>query len=314
VFVVSHAGHRDIEQLLAGRECKRSVFLRMCLAFPQQIRLAEERGDVQLAREIYYRAGTLPSVITKDFFFKEGYALNGTLSEGSSITIAYRGLGVYLIKLLIDKEMERVPAFERAILDFGSSKRRSVVEDMDGESMKVIHTHIVPFVTWQDPVASPVRIFIVMPKYISTVETIPQLNDDQTALLWDQIGSALHFLHEMDFGHSDVKPANICLKGYPSGHFVLIDLGSMERLGGVAASTPPYIPRDIWSARLHTAPQLDFWMLAVTMCEKGCGDECLRVGEGKWSATAPPTTDLLGLLGLHVAARVVKELIKRTSK
>lgn len=260
----------------------------MMTDFPGQVSLAQERGDADLARDVYERAEQLPSYVTDQHFRVEGYQLNGPLFPGSTLVTAYRGLSVFIVKMHKNGELERVKNFREV------AKPSALTQ----EDMLVVHSHVIPFKLWVDPVR-PDRGFMVMPKLCSTLEPIMQLSEEHTYLLWDHLSSALRCLHNLGFVHGDVKPANIGLQAAwgLSPSFVLIDLGSIQRFGMRVLATPPYIPSDFKHKddRLLATTSVDWWMFTVTLAEKGCRSP-MRVGEGAWGGSAPPQTVVLSHL------------------
>ena len=122
-----------------------------------------------------------------------------------------------------------------------------------------------------------------MPKFPTSLETLPYLSDEGVLKLWDELNTALLSLHALGFAHMDIKPSNICLNVASAA--ILIDLGSISRFGSISSSTAAYIPHDFESNRRASA-SLDWWMLAMTLAEKACGPEHgLKVGEEARSAT-----------------------------
>ena len=118
---------------------------------------------------------------------------------------------------------------------------------------------------------------MIMPKFATTVESLPYLSPDGVCMLWAHMDAALEGLHSRVFAHADVKPANFCLTEDDCSAF-LIALGSVVNLGECTPSTPAYVPRDMMRGRASEA--LGWWMLAMTMAEKACGpDHLQRVGD-----------------------------------
>jgi serine/threonine protein kinase len=64
----------------------------------------------------------------------------------------------------------------------------------------------------------------------------------------------------------DIKPSNICITN--DGDFVVADLGSVEQFGVASQSTDAYIPSDHLRNGRRASQDTDWWMLAVTLCEK----------------------------------------------
>lgn len=86
-----------IEDLLPPKSDK-AVIRRMLAEYTQQVLLAQQRGDRQLALDIYYRVNAQPAYFTEKVFRADGYQLNGPLPEFSAFTLGYRGLQSFVIK------------------------------------------------------------------------------------------------------------------------------------------------------------------------------------------------------------------------
>ena len=296
-----------MEELLKkkGFPTKPGVIRRMLQTFPNQVNLAEARGDIELARDMYHQADALPSFETAKHFQAEYFELNGPLFPGSALITAYRGLSSFVIKPHADtNERNRVLAFNAAVCEAGR----------DSDGMLIVHRHVIPFKLWVDP-DRPERMFMLMPKLSSTLEPIPKLTPELITLCWDNLSSALRCVHEFGFAHGDIKPANIGVREGRPGELVLLDLGSIQRFGLRAIATEPYVPEDLPTPHgfIEATQCLDWWMLAVTICEKGCG---LAVGEGAaLGRRAPPRRSILGMCTGHqglirTAADLLLELIK----
>jgi serine/threonine protein kinase len=81
---------------------------------------------------------------------------------------------------------------------------------------------------------------MIMPYYPSTLETVPKLSLASGIRIFNQIHSAIDYLHSLNYNHMDTKPANICLR--ETGDFVLIDLGSVAMKLDMLESTVAYTP------------------------------------------------------------------------
>mmetsp|Transcript_4248 Transcript_4248/g.5964 ORF Transcript_4248/g.5964 Transcript_4248/m.5964 type:complete len:160 (-) Transcript_4248:798-1277(-) len=125
-----------------------------------------------LAREIYQQTEALPQTETENRLKIEGYLLNGPLHAGNdAIVICYKGLKVYLLKALTNKEYSQAAALQ---------------DQLQGETNRYltsfeIHSH-----------AS--KNFIIMPYYISTLEPIPTLSVDDGQQVVQQVSEAIMFL------------------------------------------------------------------------------------------------------------------------
>jgi eukaryotic-like serine/threonine-protein kinase len=111
--------------------------------------------------------------------------------------------------------------------------------------------------------------------------TLASLLDDRGALpprdvvrLGLQIGSALHYLHELGIGHLDLKPQNIAVR---DGRAVLLDFDLAQRFGARESESrpessrrprgsPPYMaPEQV--RRAPASPRMDLFGLGATLYE-----------------------------------------------
>ena len=129
--------------------------------------------------------------------------------------------------------------------------------------------------------------FMIMPYYPSTLESIRKLSMASGIRLFNQVRSAVDYLHSLNYNHMDIKPANICLR--ETGDFVLIDLGSVAMKLDISESTVVYVPSDFQPRNKHTPNSKykavdvnDWFMLGMTIAEKVYG---LEVG----GSSPPPT-------------------------
>jgi len=292
-----------LEDLLGSRGAIKSVVRRMRLDFSSQVTLALQTRDAQLAKDTYDRAEAMPSHLTIEQFNMEGYQFAGQIFPGSSLVVAYQGLSAFVVKMLKNGERERVGAFrdKLSLLSRPCEDAATTTSTLNADLLNV-HPHIVPFKLWEDTQRG--RIFMVMPRLRETLEPLRDLSNDHASVLITQLTSALRFLHGLDFVHGDVKPANICVSDGPPASFVLIDLGSIQQIGKRVNATPPYVPLDLSRSSLLASPDVDWWMLAVTLAEKCCGKNCLVVGEGRWSASAPPKATILEHLTKNLSPEI----------
>ena len=145
------------------------------------------------------------------------------------------------------------------------------------------------------------KFYMTMPKLVSTLEHISLLSASDTRDLWDNMRSALEYLHALGFAHMDVKPSNICVDA--SERCVLVDLGSLERFGNWMVLMCVYVFCDM-DLGFSTAA-IDWWMLAMTLAEVGCGASAMRHGLG--AAPPPSKSDLMSHLRAHLQPRQVLE-------
>jgi len=233
----------------------------MRLHFPEQTRLAEQHGNVQLAVDVFERAKAMPATATSQAMAADGYHVAGPLFSHSEILVAYKECVSKLVKPLQREEALRIRKFLQTRGD-------------------VLNAHVVPFeLLWEDPAKG--KSFMVMPRLPASLEPMQPLSRAHACLLWEHMLSALEYLHALGFAHCDIKPSNICVQ--EPIVFVLIDLGSIATFGSRTASTPAYVPHGMRRDRSSTA--LDWCMLGMTLGEKCCGDAALDVGSGSQSIT-----------------------------
>ena len=309
-FSFGPVGRVRVEDLLKrkGIETTPGVFRRMLQTFPNQVDLAEARDDPELAIDAYYQTEALPSFNTELHFKADGFQLNGHLFPGSSLVTAYRGATSFVVKSHPHThERERVLIFSAAV-------RISSHNSVDCYGILTVHQHVIPFKIWVDQ-DRPERMFMIMPKLPSTLEPIARLSPELIVVCWKNIGSALRFVHGLGFSHGDVKPANIGVREGLPEEFVLLDLGSMQRFGLRAYATEPYVPKDLPRSPTGfiTATEcLDWWMLAMTICEKGCDME-VGVG-GARGRSAPPRGNILKMCSGHQgSSQIASELLLELS-
>jgi hypothetical protein len=72
----------------------------MRLHFPEQTRLAEQHGNVQLAVDVFERAKAMPATATSQAMAADGYHVAGPLFSHSEILVAYKECVSKLVKPL----------------------------------------------------------------------------------------------------------------------------------------------------------------------------------------------------------------------
>jgi hypothetical protein len=263
-----------------------SALLRARMKYAHLVTLALMERNPAVARVAYELGERLPSTTTVAALQAAGYQLDGLLCEGSALVVCYKDESLYLLKSLRDDEARRVRAFHEARSSSGG-----------GSISPPPIPHITPYELLDS--GGGRKHFMIMPKFCTALEPLAHLSVGGVTMVWEHMRQALEGLHAVGFAHADVKPANICLReGGLSA--VLVDLGSVARLGEPTSSTTAYVPRDMGRGRARTS--LDWWMLAMTLAEKGCGpDHGLAIGSGNVVASR---AELRTHLAAHLAPDV----------
>jgi hypothetical protein len=247
-----------------------SVAVRAKTRFAQRVSNALTEQLPADAARVYWDTEQLPSTTTVHTFELDGFHMNGPLYEGSELTVCYRGTRAYVIKGIHATDALRLTALR-------DSLAQVVAAGLSAPQ------HIAPFELRTSPAG---RTYVVMPRYMDTLERMPPLNDAVgIATLWEHMSAALTDLHELGFAHGDVKPANVCVDG--NGDFFLIDLDSAARFGSTTQTTTEYLPIDERGVRVIASARADWWALAMTFAEKACGAASLPLGHGSrvWMAS-----------------------------
>ena len=238
-----------------------SVLRRMRQRFSQQVLLALYEHDRQLAVDTYMDAEALPSVDTMAELGAHDYLVNGPLPAAPSLTMCYRGTSVFVMKALTRHEARRLGEFHNTL---GASP---------------LHPNIISYDYKEN--SRRTKAYMIMPLLPATLESMPYLAMEAALTLWADMRDGLEYLHGMAFAHGDVKPANIGLSG--TGHFVLIDLGSIARMEeDEARATKAYVPFDLFTSGrgMKSTASLDWWMLGMTLAEKACQQSRVEMGVG----------------------------------
>ncbi|PRP73763.1 protein kinase C delta type-like [Planoprotostelium fungivorum] len=234
IDLVKSAGQRDINPHVIDRCLKR---------FPQQCNLCLVGQDSKLAKSIYEETNQLPQTATEQDFRVEGYRINGSIGVSDSLVICFdRDAVPHVLKTLNNAEKDRITAIP--VLQSEYIIKYSLRESNRGNPL------------------------MIMPLLPTTLEHLPDLSRLLSGKLWQHMKNALSCLHGHQLTHMDVKPSNICID--QAGNFILIDLGSVVRFGQKSASTLAYIPQDLSNYQVASAA-VDWWMLAATLGERGCG-------------------------------------------
>lgn len=233
--------------------------------------------DAELLSVLYEEAELLPYTQTAKELSAvgTGYVLDGLLINGNdSLNICFKDGVPYVLKVLNASEYDRVNAWKAAASESRESCRNIVLFDAVNVNKKY---------------------FIFMPMYPITLESLPVMDTKVLHRFYRQMCDALSCFHRLGFAHMDFKPANILITG--DGDFILADLGSVIRMGQRSESTQAYIPREMWD-RGRSSPiasaTVDWWMVAVTVCEKACG---YKAGSGPESAKKDDIKAMLKELG-----------------
>ncbi|PRP75400.1 putative protein kinase, partial [Planoprotostelium fungivorum] len=232
--LVKSAGQHDINPHVIDCCLKR---------FPQQCNLCLAGQDSKLAKSIYEETNQLPQTATEQDFRVEGYRINRSIGVSDSLVICFDKDAVpHVLKTLNNAEKDRITAIP--VLQSEYIIKYSLRESNRGNPL------------------------MIMPLLPTTLEHLPDLSLPLSGKLWQHMKNALSCLHGHQLAHMDVKPSNICID--QAGNFILIDLGSVVRFGQKSASTLAYIPQDLSNYQVASAA-VDWWMLAATLGERGCG-------------------------------------------
>ena len=213
----------------------------------------------------------------------DGYTVNCNFSScNDAFIILHQGWNCYLLKSMTNKESTRATELLRSIDDLMERNPNLAIPNLTKFELRHIRN----------------KHFMIMPHYTNTQEILSAITVKAGIDLYNQVALALEFLHGMPehYNHMDVKPSNICTAG--GSRLVLIDLGSVVKLGEKSESTRVYVPRDFQprspqnpTSNEYVAEESnDWWMLAMTIAEKVCN---LPVGHG---ATLPPLMSELRIM------------------
>lgn len=100
-----------------------------------------------------------------------------------------------------------------------------------------------------------------------------QLDATQYKMLWNDISSALHYLHKRQIVHRDVKPENILVD---NGHFVLCDFNLSQPSNTIATSvagSEAYLAPEYWTMSVKDLVPADIWSLGVTFMAAATGHQ-----------------------------------------
>ena len=219
----------------------------MELKYASQVSLALGTQNSTLALDVYDQASQLPATATVEGLAVKGYSVNGPLFDGCSLVTCFKGTIPCVVKYLDAFEVKRLEFFEAKL---------------SGDT----HPNIVSYELYRDEAHQ--RTFMIMPRYITTLEPISILNEKDAHRLWVDISDTLSFLHSREIAFMDVKPSNICVEG---GKFILIDLGSVTSFGTTSSCTTAFLPVNFLppgTESIKGSAAIDWWMLATTIANK----------------------------------------------
>ena len=245
----------SLVELLAskGISAENSTIRLIGKRYPFQGNLAVTQQNADMAVDVYDQARMLPNTETSKEISVGGLAINGSLFIGNdSLQIAFEATIPRVLKTLRSDEFRRA---EKILQEFDSN----LLLCRDSANT---YSNITMFRLLQ----SRDKFFMLMPLFPTTLEHLPQLEEADAEKLISQVSTALKTLHERNLSHMDIKPSNICITN--SGDFVVADLGSVEQFGVASQSTDAYIPSDHFRKARCASADTDWWMLAVTLCEK----------------------------------------------
>jgi serine/threonine protein kinase len=277
----------SIRDLLDGHDINDQIYKRMNQRFGIQVNTAVVTRDRQLMYNLYKQAEELPSTTTTQHIASQGFILDGDLFRSNDgIRVAFRKMDGRPFAM----KMCTLSEFERAKLWLEKSSGKEV--------SKFIVEHIME--KFQD------KYFLFMPLYPAILESCELVSAYSLRNFYFQMVDALECLHQFGFIHNDVKPSNILIS--TEGNYILADLGSLTPPNARSASTRAYVPDDMWDAQANriiqlAAPSTDWWMLAMTLYEKGCGG---NIGSG---AREPTKNELIKLLRGINSTQLPREIL-----
>lgn len=214
------------------------------------------------ALELYYDAKNYPGTITKAFIKERlGIRINGPIFPESSVVYAgcnEDGCPV-AIKILSqgmrsDSEIKAIKTLdlENVAEDIGIVKGKINTLDIADNDAGVFYRNG----SW---------ICFIMPHYPASLASMPGPLPLQ--VIFEQgtrIKSALDWIHCKNLVHMDIKPANILVS--TDGLWYICDFGSCVKRGGKFVSFSEfYLPLNFNQKYKNAEPELDYYMLAVTL-------------------------------------------------
>ena len=263
-----------------GVDVNANVVARMQQRYAMEVNNALRTKDNELLRSVYERAVALPYTTTAAELSAAGtgFVLDGVLFSGNeSLNVCFKEGVPHVLKVCNPTEYDRANEWIKAYNGMGPSP------------------HIIGLETFYKHRDSGSKYFIFMRLHPITLEALPEMSTTVLLRFYTQMSAALEYIHEAEFAHMDFKPANILITS--DGDFILADLGSIVRFGEKSESTSAYLPREMCAkdgARPIASANVDWWMMAVTVCEKVCG---YGAGHGAESARKSDILSMLSKLG-----------------
>lgn len=222
-----------------------SILQRMKYHFTAQCTYVVQTNDADMAKGIYDLASQLPSTATNAALTIDGINIvdRCTKSERVVIMFGHRGLDAIALKRMFNRdEVERLQHLS---------------------TLNLSHRSIISFQLIQN--AS----FLCMPRIHSDLVELKPLGTDRQEKLYDDLVSALRYLHELKISHMDIKPSNIGLDTH-SHNFVLYDIGNAVPFDVCTDVTELFVPSDfsINHGQMAGSPQVDFWLLVTSFLSK----------------------------------------------
>ena len=239
------------------RNINAHIVKRMRAKFGTQILQAVNERDSDLAKEMYLEAYDLPQTST-EAYLKEtfGYELNGMFHSNPHLIVCYKKCKTFILKILDKRELSRAEAFFKDIrADVESKTYCKYITSFD----------LVPAVSQKRE-----RMAMIMPAQPTILETMPMEDPDDYVTLITQVCAALEYIHVKGYVYMDMKPSNVCFDA--EGNVVLIDLGSVAKIGDNSQCTSVYLPFDLQNSdgsnTYRASVAIDWWMFLVTIAEK----------------------------------------------
>lgn len=279
----------DLVRLSGTLDVNEGIIRKAATKLYARISFALQYRDPQIAEEVYVEACKLPQTATEQQLASQGIRLTGGLVDGNASCLnCYKeeGLIPCVLKIPNQNELHRMT---------------EVLSRCKLTSEHIIKTELIN---------SRQKAFVLMPRATTTLFDFGQLLPKETRRLWHSMCDALECLHSQGVAHMDVKPENITVGS--DGKILLIDLGSAQFFGLATLSTHAYHPCDFPCERavprtplIASSATIDWWMLAATIVNKGCG----VTGWGE-SATNPSQQQVLEALKQHFPD-IWEDLLKR---